>query len=162
MCEVRLRASEALAAERQAKVLDREHEVAEVRAQCEALKRESQDMQRVLDRKAAEWETHERQLGDDIKRAKDETARQESVVRELRDQAAQMRTDQNARYGELLNVQQRLQETELSKQFLTQDRDHVKQLLEDQTRLQTQVSDELVQLRQKNSALEETIRGLET
>jgi hypothetical protein len=84
------------------------------------------------------------------------------VVRELRDQAAQMRTDQNARYGELLNVQQRLQETELSKQFLTQDRDHVKQLLEDQTRLQTQVSDELVQLRQKNSALEETIRGLET
>lgn len=84
------------------------------------------------------------------------------MVRELRDQAAQMRTDQNARYGELLNVQQRLQETELSKQFLTQDRDHVKQLLEDQTRLQTQVSDELVQLRQKNSALEETIRGLET
>jgi hypothetical protein len=59
-------------------------------------------------------------------------------------------------------VQQRLHETELSKQFLTQDRDHVKQLLEDQTRLQTQVSDELVQLRQKNSALEETIRGLET
>jgi hypothetical protein len=73
-----------------------------------------------------------------------------------------MRTDKNARYGELLNVQQRLQETELSKQFLAQDRDHVKQLLEDQTRLQTQVSDELVQLRQKNSALEETIRGLET
>ena len=59
-------------------------------------------------------------------------------------------------------MQQRLQETELSKQFLIQDRDHVKQLLEDQTHLQTQVSDELVQLRQKNSALEETIRGLET
>jgi chromosome segregation ATPase len=85
MCEVRLRASEALAAERQAKVLDREHEVAEVRAQCEALKRESQDMQRVFDRKAAEWETRERQLGEDIKRAKDEIVRQEAVVREHRD-----------------------------------------------------------------------------
>ena len=85
MCEVRLRASEALAAERQARVLDREHEVAEVRAQFEASKRETQDMQRVFDRKTAEWETRERQLGEDIKRAKDETARQESVVQELRD-----------------------------------------------------------------------------
>lgn len=41
MCEVRLRASEALAVERQAKVLDREHEIAELRAQFEASKRES-------------------------------------------------------------------------------------------------------------------------
>jgi hypothetical protein len=51
-----------------------------VRAQFEASKRETQDMQRVFDRKAADWETRERQLGEDNKRAKDETARQESVV----------------------------------------------------------------------------------
>ena len=58
----------------------------------------------MFDRKAAEWETRERQLLEDIKRAKDDTTRQESVVQELRDLVAQMRTEQNARLGELLNV----------------------------------------------------------
>ena len=74
----------------------------------------------------------------------------------------QIRTEQNARLVELLNVQQKVQEIDLSLKFIVQDRDHLKQLLEDQTHLQTQVGDELIQLRQKNSALEETIRGLET
>jgi len=55
--------------------------------------------------------------------------RQERLVAEARDQIASIRIDQSSRLNELLSVQQKLTESELSKQFLGKDRDHLAELL---------------------------------
>ncbi len=52
-------------------------------------------------------------------------------------------------------------ESELAKQFLTQDRDHLKVLLDQANLLQNQISDEMIGYRQKNTKLEEQVRDVE-
>jgi septal ring factor EnvC (AmiA/AmiB activator) len=69
-----------------------------------------------------------------------------------------MRTQENERFGEMLKVQQKLAETEMSFKFLTQDHDHLKTLLEESKKLQNSLTDELHSFKAKVTALEDIIR----
>ena len=82
------------------------------------------------ERAAAEGEARERALREEIQRAKHEVNRQEGLVSEAREQVATVRAEQNAKFSEFLSVQQKLNESELRQQFLSKDRAHLTDLLE--------------------------------
>ncbi len=75
MCERELKEARALAIHRQSEVIEREAVIGKVKDEAEAIRRELEGERIRYARNAEEWETKEKQLGEELKRSKEETAR---------------------------------------------------------------------------------------